>query len=197
MATDIDSTIKAMVKYDLPGCPEGLIVQKVREVAEDFFRRSTAWRQDLDTFVTVADQAEYTLTPPTNCIIGVVTKVTLDESEKHQSRYDFRDDSVLEFTSAPTEDDIDVVVSVIVFPTNACASYPDEVIDRWQRALADGVLGKLKSDPMSATKPADWFEPAGGGLYSEKYEKAVANALNEMTTERKPDNVQVVMPYFA
>ena len=62
------------VLVDVPGCPDIVAVNAVRNAAIDFCEKSQVWQYDFTAKVSlVAAQAVYALTPPTGARVNMVT----------------------------------------------------------------------------------------------------------------------------
>ena len=66
---------------DLPGCPENVIVQALRQAARKFCIDSEAWVADAPVLSVVADQQSYTLTPTWGADIRRIVEVRINTAD--------------------------------------------------------------------------------------------------------------------
>lgn len=134
-----------LVSPFVANCPEPVVKQAVLRVARDFLRKTEVWKHD-QTITAVASQADYTLTPPTDGELIRVKKVTTGESELELIEgYDYTvpDGSTFRFERAPTEAGVEYTVYARWAVVRAWTTFPDDIFDEWQDAMADGIVGYL------------------------------------------------------
>lgn len=79
MATVPYTQWQPFVQVYVPDCPQALIVEAVRQSCIEFCQESRFWRKELDAFYTVATDAEYELTPPTDSAIADILVIKVNK----------------------------------------------------------------------------------------------------------------------
>ena len=62
------SDLLPYLSVELSGCPENIITQMTKLVAQEFCTKTQAWWEVLEPVDVVADSASYTLKPPTSAL---------------------------------------------------------------------------------------------------------------------------------
>lgn len=177
------STLLPQITPFLHGCPSPVQAQGLRRMARKFCIESGIWIETLDSFNTVADQAAYTLTIPTDvtqydAVFERIMQVKVGGSIQNESVYKFSPDHILTFDPAPTSIKA-VLVDAVFRPKETCDKYPDWLVNRWQDGFVFGTLWFMKS----AEKVA-WSDPAGAAKYGVLYNDVVFNAKCETIEAR-------------
>lgn len=79
MATVPYTQWQPFIQVYVPDCPMALIVEAVRQACIEFCQESRYWRKELDGFYTVATDAEYELTPPTDSTIADILLIKVNK----------------------------------------------------------------------------------------------------------------------
>jgi hypothetical protein len=167
--------------------PDLIAKQQLRHAAQDFCRKTEIWEYEFATDVTVADQADYTLSPPTNTVVLRIpdyrsdgeAAVQIDGSESTYS-YSLDMENVLTLDPAPTEADLDLDVWAILLPEEDCTNLDDWLIARWGQAIVDGAVWLLKG---MSDEP--WSDPKGADNAERRYRTNIAAAKRERHTHRR------------
>lgn len=182
---------------DVPGCPEAIVLNKIRFAAREFFIRSRLWRHDMFTDIDVTlGTRVYALTPTNPAhesnIAGVLqawyegTKIwpraypDLVSSWPHfptasgrPSYYWFDVDnqiSIFPSPSAAVADALDVLA--IQAPKIDSDYFPDQFFSSWVPWIAHGAIAALMEIPK---KPYSDIE---GSLYHRaQFDRGVTQAL--------------------
>jgi hypothetical protein len=189
MATTAYSTLLRFVVPYVNRVPEAFVLETIAESARGFFDESEIWREDMVSFNTVVDQADYTIDPEetyNDVLIKRVEKLTLDDSEYpyDASLYRFSADNVLTFDPAPLLVQ-GVVLNVAYVPTMDATEISDTMMSQWGRHIAEGAVAKLKMDRGNAGKPNPWYDAEGAVLWDEKYWRGIHKARLELMTGRQ------------
>ena len=177
--------LKPQIIPHLPGCPEALIQQVIREIAREFCLESGVWRETQDAAATtVADQAAYTLTVPSGYVAVYLrlNKVEVNDIEINETNWTFRPDHVLTFLtgSIPTVSSQNIDVEAEFLPTEACYQLPDWLVNRWQDAIVFGTVGQLK---LMDEKP--WYDPETGSMRYRQFLQRQNTAKREKMVNRQ------------
>jgi len=180
------------------GIPDLVLKQQLRLVAHDFCRQTEIWREDLAPFVTVADEAEYQLTPGYDAVILRVRFVEIGDptpddpsTEGTYSDYKVSETGLLTLVPAPTEDNLNVEVQVVLLPKEDCAAYPSWFLNRWGYAVVAGAIANIK---LMSGKP--WYDPNGAVMPGQRYMRAIGDAKRETYTSRRHGQLRVQIPEF-
>lgn len=182
---------------DVPGCPEAIVLNKIRFAAREFFIRSRLWRHDMFTDIDVTlGTRVYALTPTNPAhesnIAGVLqawyegTKIwpraypDLVSSWPHfptasgrPSYYWFDVDnqiSIFPSPSAAVADALDVLA--IQAPKIDSTYFPDEFFSSWVQTVAHGALAALMEIPK---KP--YSEPDLAMYHKAQFDRGIGKAL--------------------
>jgi len=195
MATTALSTLLPLMS--LPHCLEPIQLQALRLACRRFCDDTGVWTEDLTSFVTVASQAAYTLTPGySNVVIRRVTNVEVDGGNWLEDRWSVSPAGVLTFDPAPTVGDLDVVVTVVYAPEPDCTLVVDWLASRWGWVIAAGAEAHLKRDPGRANDPVPWSDPTSAAVAEQRYQEGVGEAKMEVFTARQSGHKGVDMRIF-
>lgn len=181
------------------GAPSLLLDFLLLRVAQDFCKRSTIDRKDLDAFDITEDVRSYTLTPATgkrihaiihaqftgsNDEVNAITpanELVLDESHP---LWRLTDQGVLYHYYLPephtfnlTWDPIETVTDsielrVVYKPADGVTTLDDILYDDWVGQIAAGVVYRLLMMPGE-----DWYDPKRAAEFRSMYEDGVGEAL--------------------
>lgn len=194
MATTALSTLLPLVQ--LPRCPQNIVLQALRRALRQFCMDTEVWRDELTQFASVADQADYDLTPEEDDVsIHRVILVELDEEELSEAYWSYAPDGTLTIDPKPTTAGT-LDVSVVYMPLLDCAEAADWLVSRWGEAIAAKAAGDLKIDPQSATDPVPWHDPTGAALMFSRYNDGVADAKKSLLVGGRSGEVAVTLSPF-
>ncbi len=166
----------------VPGCPDPLLDQALRDAAIEFFQRTRTWVQWLDPVVATAALRQYELDLPTGAEVVRIEQAT--RNGRPLEVQGFRslpadptlatgDDMALVSAdrveivltqAAASRDRIQVFASLM--PTRTAASLPDQLVAEYRHAIAEGAKHRLLripgplSKPQAAKEAKDLFEAA-------------------------------------
>lgn len=144
--------------------PEPVRKRALREAAREFCRRSGAWRETLAAISTVADQADYTVTIPTDgtqyaARILRVSRARLEGAVMNETLWAFSPDHVFSFITAPATADLSLVLDAVFEPTDECYLLPDWMVAKHDQAVVDGAIARIldeAGDPRAADRWAQF-----------------------------------------
>jgi len=190
MATTALSTLLPLMS--VPRCAEAIQLRALRLACRRFCDDTGAWTEDLTSFVTVADQADYTLSPDYDDVaIRRVTNVELDEADLGEDQWSLSPGGVLTFDSAPDEADLAVVVTVVYVPQSVCTLVVDWLLSRWAVPIAAGAEAHLKRDPGKTDDPVPWFDLTSAAIAEQRYRDGVGEAKLEVFSARQSGHVGI------
>lgn len=176
--------------------PDLFLNQRLRAVFRDFCIQTGIWREQLATFVTVADQSEYTLVTSFDATFLRVTRVevgdlTPDDPNTNGSskRFQVSEEGVLAIWPTPAVAGDNVVVWATLLPKESITSVPVWMVDRWGDSIVNGLIADLK---LMANRP--WTDFDGGLMARRVYDSEIARAKTEVLTRRGPVNSRVIVP---
>lgn len=136
-----------LARARLPGALDELIQAELYNVADEFFKQSSAWQQDID-FTTAAADDDYVLAPSTGNLVRLVQVLTADSVAV---------DATLELPATirlrwmPTRIETltaTVVMSVSKMDADNLPDIPAWVWDRHSEDFLDGVVGRMMTQKM-------------------------------------------------
>ena len=185
------STWSAFFDYVLPhvpGCPQAVATQEIRNAAIDFCSRTRLYRHD-ETFTVLANEAKYPLTPVTDTVVSEVLRVWFNSREIYpknedelasinndwknwvatQAYYYFRaDERTLQLVPKPnTGYTSGMVIIATLKPTRASLVIDTRLFEEYVEEIAYGARYRLMlypsvpySNPPLAKVNKDLFEEA-------------------------------------
>lgn len=172
------------------GAPQPLIDQALRDVADDFCRRSRAVREQLDPIPHSAGEALFELDPPSGsvAVAEVMEVIHIDgtrTSVLEAGRPERRDpDAVGEATDfwQPSTSTLRIhptpkaagslSVSVALKPAQNASVLPDVLLSDWRTVLAAGVLARVYAVPGQP-----YSAPGSVAAYQTIFEEGVVEAF--------------------
>lgn len=169
------------------GCPTAVLKQALRLAGRDFCRDTEIWRETL-TILSAADVAEYDLQNAhgEQATILRVFGLTLDGSEQATDDFTFSAEGCLEFDTAPSEDDDEIVADVVLIPRMDATVYPAWLLADWGQAITALALARLKA--MSG-KP--WSDPNGAQWKMQEYTVRCGDAKLAVLTGRQTGDMEL------
>jgi len=205
---------RRLVLPDVVGCPVTTVDNAIRGALREFCTRSWILRKDLTPIDTVIDQAEYTLTPPTdNRILGPVyvgyedeeifprTEEQLDRQSRSWRNsasgtpycYVVLETNKLRLYPPPAKavtGGLDVRLAVA--PTNVALTVDDFLYDDWEEVIAQGALYRL----LKMAKKA-WSDQIAAGFNYQLYRQGMGRAGIEAEQGRvRVNNVVTPVPFL-
>jgi len=181
------STFFPYLQPYLPGCPEVVMTDHLREAAARFCARSEVWRFDIESDLTYANEADYDLDVPSLSVVENILKLYLDGSPlpRVTDRHYFLSPNVS--TSRPTAFAIYRDTQLRFYPTPD-ASYAfqgtgvlkpsltatgveDFIYETHGRCIAYGALGQILLIPQK-----EWTDLAAGSAYVAMFYKEADDA---------------------
>ena len=195
MATTLLSTLLPDVVA--PRCPEPVQLQALRLACRRFCNDTEIWAEKMTSIPSVADQADYTLTPGyDNVIIRRVRGVTADGASLLESCWSVSYQGVLTLDPAPTAAGIGVIPTVVYVPNPQCTAVVDWLVARWGDAIAAGAESQLKRDPGKSADPVPWYDQGGFAVAESRYQTGVSEALTEVFSSRQSGHQGVELRSF-
>jgi len=193
------NTLFGLSKPYLPGVPDNLLLQALRNAVRQFCKNTEVWREDLPTISTTKDEDEYLIEDAHSydATIKRILAVELDGGALLDSQYEFDPNGTFRLVSAPTADDLELDVTVVFMPSLAVADLPDWLLEKWGEAFAEGAKLILKSVPGSETKPTPWFDRLGAQDAASRLAAYETTAKNELLTDRRGGPAAIQLTYFA
>ena len=204
------STLAAYYDYvmpELPGITPQMLDFHIRQTAREFCNRTSVWRQALDAVDTVAGQATYTLTMPTDAALVRLTRLSVngellwidvepkDDEDPTYTRnnapFSLSNDLTQitliteEIPEASVTDGL--AMTAALQPTNAATTLPDFLLNQYVEAMRMGILYRLMLMPK---KP--WGDRALAMDYESRFNALVNHAAyqGDVGNTRKPLRVK-------
>jgi len=181
-----------MLKVELPGCPEPLILQELQRIGRNFCIDTEAWQEKLSLINLVAAQTDYPLVHVFEADIQRIVYVRIgtdddspddDTADTDPNQYNLVVGSttgilnVLRFRDAlkpPAAVTNGLLVKVVLVPRAFASELAPWFMERWVEGIIAGVLGNLK-----AQKGKTWSDPKNVLRYMIRYEQYRTRAMRE------------------
>lgn len=196
-----------MVLAHAKECPYPLVEQHVAEAAEEFCRRSRAWRSSKVTLLTTqAGVDAYQLVSQANGEvhaihsawalgqeIGVLLPGDADDTEPAKTgttwAIGLEPGSIARLTPSPVTAGVVVTGTVSYAPARWALGVPRELFQRWGREIADGAAAKIV---MQGGKP--WSNEGAYSTLKDCFEGGITQASNEAGPVQRVRNRLRVRP---
>lgn len=167
------------VEPELPGCPEPLILQTIKEILQEFCEESQAWQHQLDLINIRNAVSEYELLgQPSSAHILIPIKVRLPNKQSEDSEleagvdYDMTDRTTLKLKVEPQEDDANgLEVKVALTIRDEATTICDDLWIRYYKVWVHGVKGRLMI--MDGKK---WSNEKKGAYHNSMYWDGITKA---------------------
>jgi len=180
MATELSSLYKYLVT-ELPGCPQALMLDVIRDVIIEFNEETLNWQATLDAINIREDKTEYELDSPESC-----AEIFLVRSVKQQDTYlQEVEDYKLKVGTKTTieledEPQADIASGLVVKVALRLKSTATKVCDRqyadYRRSWVHGVLMYLKAYPNKT-----WTDKEGSTFHRQFWIRGMSAANIERT----------------
>ena len=179
------------VAVAVPGCPNPMIDNALRNAVRELLTHGKNYRVDLPTITTVADQPTYPLTYDANTEVSVVlelrstarpiTEKTVNELNQFFGMWqDDTGEPVHFFLSAPNtlrpypipDGAYDLYPTVALIPSLTATGVEQEYADQYREEIAAGALGRLLNVPNTP-----WRDKEAAKENSDAFIKAKGEAL--------------------
>lgn len=185
MATTSYDVIVNRVASEVPVCPDFFIKDRVQEVAQDYFRKTQAWRIDLDVQSAIGKLTEYDIDTPSNTRVAevlwvnyeTVTLIPKTEKQLNLISTDWRTRlgrpiyytmiTPVTFAVSPVpEITVQNAISVraAIYPTMTAKGIDSVIFDDNYSALLHGTLASV----LTSSKK-EWTDINAGMLYQQTY----------------------------
>jgi len=180
---------------DVPGALQPVAEHAIRRAAQEFFKRSKAWKIDI-TITAQADVSNYVVDPGAGLTLIEVLDVpaplslaTTDEFMRITYGEDWRSaegtpralfmptPGAARLFPTPSESGAAYVLQVAVMPSDSATSIPDDMAERYREGIAAGALSRLM---LSAKKP--YSDDARGQMKRGEFEGAIGKAIEDRAT---------------
>ena len=185
MATVPYTQWQPFIQVYVPDCPMALIIEAVRQACIEFCQNSRYWRYELDAFYTVATDAEYELTPPTDSTIADILLIKVNKEQLEPKTQDdleviynewreqngkpkyffMRDKTNMVLVPIP-DAAYPIRLLVSLKPTQTAQGVDELVFEEHKEAIKFGALAYLMMMPNVA-----WSNPNGSIFYQQQFEE--------------------------
>lgn len=189
------SDLLPLVVPELPGCPEPLILQSLRQAGRDLCGESEAWRDTIEMNI-VASQSDYVLVPIWDAEIRRIIEVRVGgttSAEISPSLYEFTPSTnTLTLDSEPSAALTDgLVVKVALVPTLFANELAGWFMERWNEGVVAGCKAMLMLMPGKK-----WTNQPLSQKYLHDFAHSVALARHEIVGQSKRMVNRVQFPGF-
>jgi hypothetical protein len=172
-----------LAKPEVPGCPDIVLDNALRQSAIVFFEMSLAWRVKLDDIPIVAGTNTYAYTPPTGSVVHSITFATFNgqeiaahtgESDLQNRIWDWRNQSGMpeyvlgglsSLVLVPNPDCAGTLSLIVALkPSADSVGIDDDLFNEWKEGIIDGALARLMASPK---KPYSY--PEGSSFHQVQF----------------------------
>lgn len=139
---------------DIPGCPHATAANALRSAAQEFCKRTKAWRATLEPVITVAGNSVYPFDLPDGQEVAKVVSAELDtypielllHDQVEQIKRGVIAITQRQFYLQPVPaDGQSLIIKVVLMPSNDAAGVDDVVYAMYAEAIAEGAKARLFS----------------------------------------------------
>lgn len=161
----------------VPGCPEPLVEDVVRQTAIAFCRETKVWEEQLENVYPVAGITKYALNLPDETSVlsiasAVQGKTSTDEGESLTPTLNVF--NALTFDSSMSPDNGPIEVRAILKPSEDSSGMPDRIGYGYDTAIIHGAIASLVVMPKK-----DWSAPELAGFHQGIYKSELTEARLE------------------
>lgn len=187
------------VAVAVPGCPNPMIDNALRNASRELLSHSKVYRADLTTITTVADQPTYPLAYDSDTEVSVVlelrstaraiTEKTVEELNQFFGLWqDDTGEPVHFFLSEPNtlrpypipDDAYDLYPTVALIPSLTATGIEQEYADQYREEIAAGALARLLNVPNTPWRDKEAAKEKSDAFIKAKGEAAI-DALRNYT----------------
>lgn len=180
------------IQPHLPGCPEIVIENHLREAASEFCKLSQIWRYDIDKDYTSRNTAEYDIEVPTRTVLEDILILYLDGlpikqvSDRHfdlpsmyqnsrPTAFSIYQDSQIRFYATP-DGKYEFEGVAVIKPSSSALDVEDFIYETHGRSIACGAIYRLAMIPAK-----EWTNPELATYYRAEFYKHAADARSRDT----------------
>lgn len=175
------------VQPHVPGCPEMMIEDALRQSAKVLCRGSHLWEEQLPSIYPVSSITKYQLSVPDEAEVLSISSLQHVQGG-HKSRVDVWPSvnvfGLLSFMESPSSSRGPIEVKAILMPSKTARGMPDRIITAYQDGIVSGAVGRLQLMPNK-----DWTNPELAGINL----KLLDNAINEAKLRKPTGNTDCDM----
>ena len=178
---------------DVPGCPEPMLDQALRETARDFCTRTKAWAEWMDPLTASSARALYEFEPDAGTEVVAALAATVGEDGyavigaqalpaawQDGKQGCVKDKTLIHVSSkefilypAPSAGQR-ITLQLALRPTMAGTGVGDVIFDEFAEAIAAGAKAKLMARPRK-----EWTDLQSAAMYGMEFERRVTLAANK------------------
>jgi hypothetical protein len=180
------------IQPHLPGCPEIVIENHLREAAAEFCKLSHIWRYDIDKDYTSRNTSDYDIEVPTRTVLEDILVLYLDGlpikrvSDRHfdmpsnaqnarPTAYSLYQDSQIRFYATP-DGKYEFEGVAVIKPSLAATGVEDFIYETHGRSIACGAIYRLAIIPGK-----EWTNPELATYYKAEFYKHASEARSRDT----------------
>ncbi|WP_225784664.1 hypothetical protein [Xenophilus sp. Marseille-Q4582] len=137
------------------GLPEPTVEHQIKRAAQEFCRRTRAWRVTLDAVYTSASGREYDIELEPRSELVRLESAALDghriavwRDRDGRGRFVFTSDGrTVAFSEQPGQGQ-QLVLTASLRPADSATGIEDALAERYSEAIARGAVARLKGDPI-------------------------------------------------
>lgn len=165
---------------ELPGCPQGVLMQALRQAGRDFCRMTEAWQETVTEDVT-KDKTVYDIVPYGDGYIHRITDLRINGISQDTDRYNLTADWEITLVNASQEDITDgMEVDMVLRPGVDANELTELFFDRYAEAIKARTLYLLTKQSNKT-----YSNPEQAKLNSLEFDGYVSEALNEKQYDYK------------
>lgn len=209
MATVAYTTFFPEVLPHVPGCPDPLALNAVRNACYEYCAKTMWWQETRTAVPLTALTLPYTLVAPTGATVSQILSVSIDgaplgptpidqldnrvsnwraRTGKPQAYYQSNPNTLNLYPIPDGTDSYDVVLRVAYVPTRASTFVDSTMHEYHSEEIASGALARLMSVPGTP-----WSNPEGAAYHRVLFNNAMVTGSVEATKSYTRTGMQIQM----
>lgn len=192
MATTAYSTLYALLRLELPRCPNTIILQGLQKAAREFCRETESWVETLASIDIEEEERFYALTTTFTATIVRIKELRINSENgvteglegavQNPELYEFAPATLkveLDRSIEPVEDITDALdVKIIIMPTMAATTIEQWFLSRYTESIVAWAFWSLMMMPNKR-----WTNATRAEFYLHEYNKGINKAGTENLLE--------------
>lgn len=174
------SDLYSRILPHVPGCPEPMVEDALRNVTRQFCRDTHAWHEELHKVYLVKGIARYEMELPEGTeVLSLASAVQRKTPERDGTPVwpTINVFGLLYFDPIPDPDDGPIEIRAVLQPSKAAEGAPDRIGLDYDTALIGGTVAQLQAIPNK-----DWSNPQMVAYHMASYDNGVAEARRRRAT---------------
>jgi hypothetical protein len=162
------------VRPHVPGCPDVIIEDAIRNAAAELCRRSHCWEEQLPNIYPAASVTRYSVSLPEGAeLLSVASLLHVNGDSKSALSFwpAVNVFGLLTFAVAPETNRGPIEIKGVLVPSREATSIPDRIGQHYREGIIGGAVGRLQMIPGK-----DWTNPQFAPVHLQALELAILEA---------------------